>query len=221
MGATGKAKVILWIATIIIMLAGSLGIIIYNKPLQLTGLGVKPSTNPKEPPKDLSQRVWFNAVIALHSIYLIGVGFEIISRAYLMMVGSTCSEQRRGFLCCFVYSMSTWWKLMLILGVITFIIMAGLSALIIVMAGFPNKNVNITRIAATCGVSLVQVFLSIFCFVTSRKTQKFQDEEEEALHGSMKPKEVSSSNQSTPSSAPPAYIQEKESTPTSSAVIPA
>lgn len=77
------------------MLAGSLAMIIYNKPLQLQGLGTK----------TIVGQVWFNAVLALHSIYLIGVGFELISRAYLMMVGSTCSEQRRGFLCCFVYSM--------------------------------------------------------------------------------------------------------------------
>ncbi|EGC28371.1 hypothetical protein DICPUDRAFT_51887 [Dictyostelium purpureum] len=199
MGAIGKTKIILWLGTIVLMLAGSLGMIIYNKPLELQGLGTK----------SIAGKVWFNAVIALHAIYLIGVGFEIISRTYLMMVGSTCSEQRRGFLCCFVYSMSTWWKLMVILGVISFIILAGLTALIIALEGF--AKIKIIRLAITDAVSLVQILFSTISFVTSRKTQRVQDEEEEALHGAKKPEEMKSqSTTSSPSTAPPCMIVDEK-----------
>eukprot|EP01132_Coremiostelium_polycephalum_P009744 gene9744-11968_t len=213
MGATGKARVFLWTITIIFMLAGSLGMIIYNKPLGLQGLGNK----------TIAGTVWFNAVIALHSIYLIGTGFEIISRAYLMMVGSTCSEQRRNFLCCFIYTMCTWWKLMLIVGVISFIILGGLTALIILLEGF--GKIQIMRLAITDAVSLVLIFFTSLSFVTSRKTQRAQDEEEEALYGTKKDdKGGNSSTNSTPSSLPPAIIQEKESSKEpsqNSAVLPA
>ncbi|KAK5576313.1 hypothetical protein RB653_007454 [Dictyostelium firmibasis] len=199
MGAIGKTKVFLWLGTIILMLAGSLAMIIYNKPLQLDGLGSK----------TIVGQVWFNAVLALHSIYLIGVGFELISRAYLMMVGSTCSEQRRGFLCCFVYSMSIWWKLMMILGVVSSIVLCGLTALVIVLEGF--AKIKIIRLAVTDAVTLVQLFFSVICFVTSRATQKIQDEEEEALHGAKKQElQPTNSATSTPSSAPPCYIVDEK-----------
>ncbi|KYQ93290.1 hypothetical protein DLAC_11643 [Tieghemostelium lacteum] len=197
MGAIGKAKVFLWIFTIVIMFGGSLAVFIINKPLGWANLGKN----------ELAGKVWYNAVIALHAVYIIGVGFELISRAYLVMVGSSCSEQRRGFLCCFVYSMSAWWKLMMILGIITVVITGGLTAIVIVLGGFNSvKDALFKRMAPTVGISLIQTILSIVSFTTSKKLQKIQDEEEEALHGTKKEDLA----KSTPTPQPPVKEKEKE-----------
>ncbi|GAM18954.1 hypothetical protein SAMD00019534_021290, partial [Acytostelium subglobosum LB1] len=211
-------RVTLWTISILVMLAGSLGVIIYNKPLGLTGLGTK----------SIAGTVYFNCCIALHCLYLIGTGFEVISRAYLVMVGSTCSEQRRVFLCCFLYSMSAWWKLMVIMGVITVIIMAGVSALVIFMEGF--KNINIIRVVIAPGVSVIQILFTSLSFVTSRTLQKKQDEEELALHGDVTkdekkgdhkpaPKKKEEDSSSSKESGP-AVIQSKGDSDSNSAIMP-
>ncbi|EFA76061.1 hypothetical protein PPL_10640 [Heterostelium album PN500] len=190
MGYVGKLRVTLWTVSIILMLAGSLGVIIYNKS---EGMVVTK--------KPILGQVWWNAIIGLHAIYLIGTGFEILSRAYLMMVGSTCSEQRRVFLCCFLYSMMSWWKLMIVIGVISFIILAGVTGIIIAFDTSIKMTVLI-RLAASTGVSAIQILFTTLSFVSSRKLQRRQDEEEEALHG---PKKEETSSQSK--DAPPAIIK--------------
>ncbi|GAM21183.1 hypothetical protein SAMD00019534_043580 [Acytostelium subglobosum LB1] len=174
MGAVGKARVFLWTFTILIMVAGSLGSIIYNKPLGLKGFGNK----------TILGTVYWNAVIALNAIYLVGTGLEIISRAYLVMVGSTCSEQRRQFLCCFLYSMSNWWKLMVIMGAIILVIEGALTGVMIWLETF--AKIDIIRLAITDGITLLQLFFSIISLVVSKRLQKKQDEEEEQLYGQIK-----------------------------------
>ncbi|EGG14597.1 hypothetical protein DFA_10855 [Cavenderia fasciculata] len=219
MGALGRARVFLWLSTIVIILAGSLGAIIYNKPLGLKGLGAA---------ETLPGQVWYNAVIAFHAVTLIGAGFEIISRAYLMMVGSTCSEQKRVFLCCFLYSMTKWWKLMMIIEVITTIVLGGLTGLVMVLGKGTAKNpIDLVRMAATDGISVVQVLFTALSFVQARKIQKLQDEEEERQ---MAKKPIHAHvGSSSSASEPPCTILQKEkeqsksveSSPSSAAIMPA
>eukprot|EP01133_Synstelium_polycarpum_P019917 gene19917-23870_t len=119
-----------------------------------------------------------------------------------------------------------WWKLMVILGVISFVILGGVSALIILLEGY-NK-IKIMRLAITAGVVLVEIFFTVLSFISSRTIQKRQDEEEENLHGhgaGKKPENVSTS--ATSKDTPPCKIEERDSSAKSSesspnsAVVPA
>ncbi|EGG20219.1 hypothetical protein DFA_07340 [Cavenderia fasciculata] len=176
MTAPGKARVALWLTTLFIVTLGSLGSIIYNKPLGLKGLGVA---------DPIPGQVWYNGVIAVNAALFACIVFELLNRTWLMMVGATCVDQRRDSVFCFVYSMVKWWKLLMILSVIAaFILSLGTGLIFLIGKGNAKNPIDIPRLIATDAVAFIELFFSTFSYLQSRGLQKKQDEEEEALHAS-------------------------------------